>query len=67
MNDDFLETFFAGCDESTMAQLIGIFESGDEKQLNEIVESLSDEEMKKQLLDGFAKLKQFKAMETDDE
>ena len=42
MDDEFLEMFIAGCDESKMAQLIAIYESVDEQKLAAILETIED-------------------------
>jgi len=63
--DDFLDTFFAGCDESTMATLIALFEEGDEQKLREFVNGVSDDDTKQRLLAGLEQLNQFKSMDAD--
>ena len=50
-----------------MAELISIFEAGDEERLSEYVDGLSNEETKDQLRAALAKLKQFKQMEAEDD
>jgi len=66
MNDEFLESFFAGCDESTMMELMSIFESGDSAKLDEYMQMIPDEKTRKQLLEGYEKLRQFKQTNSDE-
>lgn len=66
MSDDSLDPFFGGHDDSTMAELISIFEEGDEDRLSEFLKSVPDEATRRQLVKGLEQIRQAKREQEDE-
>lgn len=65
MNDEYnnaMELFFAYLDESTMEEIINIYESGDERKLKEFLDKLPNDVPKEELLKNLSMLKEMKEM-----
>lgn len=59
-HNEAIELFFANLDESTMEEMIDIYENGDKKKLNDYIDNLSIVLPKKELIESLQRFIEMK-------